>query len=220
MIKFSADLSSGTTVKRVSELVVSVGRSAANLIVLNDPTVSSTHARISWTGSAYRIEDLGSANGIWLRENAISEAMIAGALAFSLGAVYCVVEVCDPCFISNDGSRFLMATPAITVGRAGDNNWVLACPSVSSHHLRLFQEGEQMFVQNLSDHGTRVGGLLIDVAPIASGDVIQLGDANILYAHPPLLEDGFSFEPDITDGTRSAALYRVRGSLVVSRRKS
>ncbi|MBV5332083.1 FHA domain-containing protein [bacterium] len=71
MIKFSADLPAGTTVSRVSELVVSVGRSTANRVVLNDPTVSSTHARISWIGSAYRLEDLGSANGIWIDGKAI-----------------------------------------------------------------------------------------------------------------------------------------------------
>ncbi|MBV5332084.1 FHA domain-containing protein [bacterium] len=96
-----------------------------------------------------------------------------------------------------------MATPSISVGRASDNNWLLAYPSVSAHHLRLFQEGEQMFVQNLSDHGTRVGGLLVDEASIAYGDVIQLGEATILYAHPPLLEEGFSFE--LAERLRSVA---------------
>ncbi len=213
MIKFSADLTAGTTVTRVSELVVSIGRSNANLIVLNDPTVSSVHARVSWTGSAYRLEDLGSANGIWVDGQAISEATITGALTFSLGAVRCVLEVGDPCFASNDASHFLMAIPAITVGRASDNNWVIACPSVSSHHLRLIQEGEQMFVQNLSDHGTRVGGLSITEAPIAPGDAIQLGDAYILYTHPPLFDDGFSIEPSLIQGARSAESLRIVGSL-------
>jgi pSer/pThr/pTyr-binding forkhead associated (FHA) protein len=213
MIKFSADLPAGTTVSRVSELVVNVGRSTANRVVLNDPTVSSTHARISWIGSAYRLEDLGSANGIWIDGKAILDATITCSLTFFLGAVRCVLEVCDACFVSNNESRFLMATPSISVGRASDNNWLLAYPSVSAHHLRLFQEGEQMFVQNLSDHGTRVGGLLVDEASIAYGDVIQLGEATILYAHPPLLEEGFSFEPCIVAGTPSAELFRVLGSL-------
>ena len=213
MIKFSADLPAGTTVTRVSELVVGIGRSSTNLIVLNHPTISSVHARVSWVGSVYRIEDLGSANGVWVDGKAILEATTSSSLIFFLGAVRCVLEVCDPCFVSNDESRFLMATPAISVGRARDNNWVLASPSVSSHHLRLIQEGEQMFVQNLSDQGTRVGGLSINEAPIAPGEAIQLGDATIYYATPPLLEAGFSFEPAWVAGVRSTELIRVQGSL-------
>jgi pSer/pThr/pTyr-binding forkhead associated (FHA) protein/ABC-type transporter Mla MlaB component len=213
MIQFSADLPAGTTVRRVSELVISIGRNAANLVVLNDPTVSSSHARVSWTGSAYRLEDLGSANGIFVDGKALSEAMISCSLTFFLGTVRCLLEVCDACFVSNHESRFLMATPSVTVGRAGDNNWVLADPSVSSHHLRLFQEGEQVFVQNISHHGTRVGGLWVDEASIACGDVIQLGEATIRYARPPLLEEGFSFEPGLVDGVRSAGLFCVSGSL-------
>jgi pSer/pThr/pTyr-binding forkhead associated (FHA) protein len=213
MIKFSADLPTGTRIIRVAELVVSIGRGVANRIVLNDPTVSSIHARVSWAGSFYRIEDLGSANGIFIEGKAVSEATTSSALTFFLGTIRCVLEVCDACFTSNDQSCFLMATPSVTVGRAKDNNWVLASPSVSSHHLRLFQESDQMFVQNLSHHGTRVGGLLVDEASIACGDVLQLGEATIVYASPPLLEGGFSFEADPAGGAGSADLFRVLGSL-------
>ncbi|MBI4740985.1 MAG: FHA domain-containing protein [Betaproteobacteria bacterium] len=216
MIKISADLASGTQVARLPELIVTIGRSRDNLVVLNDPAVSAVHARVSWTGSAYRIEDLGSANGLWVGGKAVSEAWIASSptpMTCFLGRVRCVIEVCDPCFACNDESRFLMAAPAITVGRARDNNWVLAYPSISSHHLRLTRDGEQMFVHNLSEQGTRVGGLLVDQAPIAVGDVIQLGDATILYASPPLLDDGFTFEAERGQVAGAGQRFRVAGSL-------
>jgi pSer/pThr/pTyr-binding forkhead associated (FHA) protein/anti-anti-sigma regulatory factor len=213
MIKVSAELPSGMMVVRVPELVMSIGRSRENVVVLNEPTVSSVHARLSWSGSRYRIEDLGSANGLWVDGVAVAEASVCDSLTFFLGAVRCVLEVSDPCFICNDNSRFLMAMPTITVGRAGDNNWVLACPSVSSHHLRLIQEGGQMFVQNLSEQGTRVGGLPITYAPIASGEVIQLGSASILYNLPPVLDEGFTLVPCASTGGGLAERFSVSGSL-------
>jgi pSer/pThr/pTyr-binding forkhead associated (FHA) protein len=213
MIKFSADLAAGTMVTRVSELVISIGRGCDNIVVLDDPTVSTTHARLSWTGSAYRIEDMGSTNGILVEGVAISEGWISSSLTCFIGAVRCVLEVCDPCFVCSDESQFLIASSIVTVGRAVENNWVLPYPSVSSHHLNLIQEGEQMFVHNFSAQGTRVSGLMINEAPLAPGDEIQLGEISILYATPPLLNDGFRFEPNQIGGERMAGQFCVVGSL-------
>lgn len=41
-----------------------VGREATCEIALNDPSVSRKHARINKEGDAYRLTDLGSANGV------------------------------------------------------------------------------------------------------------------------------------------------------------
>ena len=199
-------------VTRVAELVFSIGRSGENAVVLDDPTVSAEHARITWDGSAYRIEDMASANGVWVNGAAISEGWITGSMTCYLGAVCCVVEVCDPCFICNE-SAFFVATPVVTVGRAANNNWVLPYPAVSSHHLTLILDGEQMFVHNFSGQGTRVSGLLIDEAPLALGDEIQLGEISIFYVTPPLLDDGFRFEPSQIEGERSGGKFRVEGVL-------
>lgn len=213
MIKISADLAPGVQVTRHQELVVTIGRARSNLVVFDDPAVSSMHARVSWAGSAYRIEDLGSANGLWVNGKAVTEAWIASSLTCHLGRIRCTFEVCDPCFVCNNESRFLMATPSITVGRARDNNWVLAYPSISSHHLRLIQESGQIFVHNLSERGTRIGGLPIDEAPLAIGDLIQIGDAEILYASPPLLGEDFSFEIERGRLAAPGETYRIVGSL-------
>lgn len=43
-----------------------IGRSAACDLILNDPTVSSRHAAIHWSGRAGTLLDLGSANGTFL----------------------------------------------------------------------------------------------------------------------------------------------------------
>ena len=41
----------------------SLGAGSENDIVLSDPYVSEMHAQLTWDGSAWWIEDLGSANG-------------------------------------------------------------------------------------------------------------------------------------------------------------
>lgn len=43
-----------------------IGRAADNDVVLNDPTVSNHHARLSWVGGVLLIEDLSSANGTYV----------------------------------------------------------------------------------------------------------------------------------------------------------
>jgi eukaryotic-like serine/threonine-protein kinase len=46
--------------------VITVGRTAENQIVLDDPKVSRVHLRIERTGSGYQVTDLGSSNGSFL----------------------------------------------------------------------------------------------------------------------------------------------------------
>ena len=45
---------------------VTIGRQDDNDITLDHPTVSRHHARLTWQGQAYRIEDLGTVNGTWV----------------------------------------------------------------------------------------------------------------------------------------------------------
>jgi hypothetical protein len=43
--------------------VTTLGAKSGSTIVLGDPYVSSRHARLTWDGTAWYVEDLGSANG-------------------------------------------------------------------------------------------------------------------------------------------------------------
>jgi len=53
----------GAQVFHVAEAVTTIGRDAANALVLDDPSVSRLHAEISRTGAGFRIRDVGSFNG-------------------------------------------------------------------------------------------------------------------------------------------------------------
>ena len=56
-----------------------VGRSPDNDIVINDPTVSRNHARITFDGTQFQIEDLNSTSGTKVNgKSVIKEAVMAG----------------------------------------------------------------------------------------------------------------------------------------------
>jgi CRP-like cAMP-binding protein len=64
---------------------VSIGRSPENDITLVDYNVSRTHARVSFQQGSWRIEDLGSANGIiFAGERVVSKALSLGD-SFQIG---------------------------------------------------------------------------------------------------------------------------------------
>jgi hypothetical protein len=50
----------------VARIYATVGRASDNDVVLEDPTVSNHHARLSWVGPSLVIEDLSSANGTFV----------------------------------------------------------------------------------------------------------------------------------------------------------
>jgi Nif-specific regulatory protein len=84
--------------------VVRIGRASDNQLVLDDPLVSSQHARIVSSADGFVLEDLGSTNGTWLErageQHALDEARRAIALLpgdrlllGGVGAEGCAVRV-------------------------------------------------------------------------------------------------------------------------------
>ncbi len=53
---------------------ITIGRQAGNHIIIDDPKVSRHHARLTWQGSTFLIEDLGSANGVWVNNARITQS--------------------------------------------------------------------------------------------------------------------------------------------------
>ncbi|MCA9535296.1 MAG: FHA domain-containing protein [Myxococcales bacterium] len=64
-----------------------VGRSRDCGLVLSDGSVSGRHARLSWQGATLLVEDLGSANGTWVRGQRVSQAQLRPGDDLRLGAV-------------------------------------------------------------------------------------------------------------------------------------
>ncbi len=64
-----------------------IGRAADSDVVLDDPTVSNHHARLSWSGSALVVEDLSSANGTFVDGKQIKTAKTRPGIELRVGAV-------------------------------------------------------------------------------------------------------------------------------------
>ena len=60
----------------------------------------------------------------------------------------------------------------LTIGRASDNDLVVAHPSVSAHHAELHFDGEQFLLRDLSSsNGTFVNGERITYARLFGADL-------------------------------------------------
>jgi hypothetical protein len=64
---------------------VTIGRHPQNDVVLEDPTVSGEHARISYDGVAFEIADLGSRGGIRVNARPVTQAEIRDGDRIRLG---------------------------------------------------------------------------------------------------------------------------------------
>lgn len=77
----------------------------------------------------------------------------------------------------NDATRLVnLQAGAISIGRASDNDLLLADNTVSSHHARIFTYLESSYIEDLgSTNGTYLNGKRIQKHTLHVGDIIQLG---------------------------------------------
>lgn len=70
-----------------------------------------------------------------------------------------------------------------SIGRAPDNDIVLADSFASQHHVKILATGEGFVLQDLeSTNGTLLDGRRVDeLMPLRDGATIQIGKASIVY---------------------------------------
>jgi hypothetical protein len=82
----------------------------------------------------------------------------------------------------NDGSRVDIAEEAITIGRVGECDIVLADTNVSRRHAEIRREGMNFVVTDLgSTNGTRVNGVNIKERRLTDGDRIIIGNTTMKF---------------------------------------
>jgi len=64
---------------------VSIGRSAASSIFLDDITVSRTHATITKDGNSFVLKDAGSLNGTYINNVSVTEHVLVSGDEFQIG---------------------------------------------------------------------------------------------------------------------------------------
>jgi serine/threonine protein kinase len=106
-------MNSGETLLLRSQMLL--GRSAACDLRVNEPRVSSEHARLRWTGTTWEVRDLGSKNGTFVGGRRLASgdraALIAGD-AFGLGGA----EPPAPLFVLIDAAAPVVSARSVRTG--------------------------------------------------------------------------------------------------------
>ncbi|MEM7477104.1 MAG: FHA domain-containing protein [Planctomycetota bacterium] len=77
-------------------LPASVGRGEDCNIMLNDASVSRQHCRFSMNPyGAVTLQDLGSTNGIYVRNQRVKQAAVTVGETFQIGGMDCKIELVD-----------------------------------------------------------------------------------------------------------------------------
>jgi pSer/pThr/pTyr-binding forkhead associated (FHA) protein len=172
-----------------------IGRDDGLAVTLPFDEVSRQHAKISWDGNSYWLEDLASMNGTYLNGRRVlkKREKLLHLSVVTLGAGTDLVFVTRP-----DETRtqrrtvirhaFLVpetpdAVPhdiplgEFTIGRSAACNIVSDSADVSKLHARITRSAEKLQVRDLeSANGTWVNGARVSEAILADGDLLAFGD--------------------------------------------
>lgn len=180
------------------ELVV--GRSRQCDIVLPSENVSRRHARIRSGASGLLIEDLQSANGVFVNGRRVFEPLeLADQDVIRLGDFHLHVhggrKARDerPVYVRLVGTNLTVAeqvfeitSTTTLVGRGKDCGLVLVDPSISRVHARVLVRADgTVLVEDVgSANGVTVNGRRVKVWQIAGGDKLRFGNVEFLVEIP------------------------------------
>ncbi len=81
-----------------------------------------------------------------------------------------------------DGSRIVLGTESVLIGRLPECTIVLADPNVSRRHAEVSRQGNDVVVTDLrSTNGTRVNGVPVRERALSDGDEISVGTTSIRF---------------------------------------
>ncbi|MGH3204328.1 MAG: FHA domain-containing protein, partial [Streptosporangiaceae bacterium] len=152
-----------------------IGRDPAGAVVLADDRVSWQHAVLRFEEDRWVLADNGSTNGTYAAGRRVDRIEINGACVVRLG------DAADgpvlSCTVMNDGTGTVPPpSRTLRIGRAADNDLVIADPSVSGHHAELRMAGGVTRIVDLdSTNGTFVNERRVTTAALAEGDVAGFG---------------------------------------------
>ncbi len=176
---------------------VTVGRDAANDLVIDDPSVSDFHAEITNDVDGLAVIDLVSAGGTFVNERRVRERHpLAAWDRLRLGNVE--LEINDPRVPRPDdwalrsrsnllAGQFFPLPAAAVVGRGGECDITIEDPVLSRRHARIMvdPEGQVLRVRDLgSANGTFVNGTRVSEASLRPGDELRLGTREFVVVGP------------------------------------
>jgi pSer/pThr/pTyr-binding forkhead associated (FHA) protein len=111
----------GQVTHELAEELITIGRATDNLILIDDPSVSSRHATMHPVGDSYRLQDMESTNGTRVNGETISEVILRVGDRVRFGKV----EACFECDIPGSAQPLpvleeVRAQPAVVSARPVD----------------------------------------------------------------------------------------------------
>jgi pSer/pThr/pTyr-binding forkhead associated (FHA) protein len=150
-----------------------IGGGAECDVVVDSPTVSARHCRLTQTPDGYVLEDLGSTNGTFVNGVRLAtSSRVTRSDTITLGRT---LPMPWPAALGPSA-----ASVVVRVGREPDNDVVVNLPMVSGHHAQVFWEGgpAPAIIADLgSSNGTALGSpdRKITRAALSADDTIYLG---------------------------------------------
>ncbi|MFO1483142.1 MAG: FHA domain-containing protein [Verrucomicrobiaceae bacterium] len=111
-------------------------------------------------------------------------------------------------FTTPDGASGVLELDAerMTLGRADDNQLIIADDSVSSHHGEVAFDGASWTLNDLgSTNGTKVGGSRVETVKLNAGASFQLGNVNCVFLGDG--EEAAAAAPTVTISSGSSVGY-------------
>ena len=166
--------------------VTTIGRSSGNDIVIDSLLVSRRHARLECSGGRCAVEDLGSANGLFVNSRRVSHAVLEPGDRLRIGDVDLTFQPAGasqaPVWLEIGATRHPLLLERTTIGRSRDNSIRVADERASRHHARIdLQKGVFVISDLDSANGTYVNGQRIQTSKLRSGDEIRIGDTRLSF---------------------------------------
>ncbi|MFF5227408.1 FHA domain-containing protein [Dactylosporangium sp. NPDC000521] len=171
---------------------VTIGRDAANDLVVEGTLISRRHAEVIWNDDGWFLRDLGSRNGTYVDgEKAAFVAAVDGG-AVHLGAAdgpkvaFKVVTITEPVPAAQPpvqrGAALHDAAALIRLGRGPDNDIVLTDLRTSRNHAELRRTPTGYEVVDLgSRNGTFHNGKQVTRQAMQPGDMISIGRHEFIF---------------------------------------
>jgi cytochrome P450/NADPH-cytochrome P450 reductase len=194
-----------------------VGRDPDGDIVISDARISWQHAVLRFEDGRWLLADNASTNGTYADGQRIDQLEITGQGQVRLGhpadgtLLTCTVAVpAPPAGPGGPATQIAVSPPArcpavppppaeraLRIGRAPDNDLIVADPGVSRHHAVLRSAADVCSIEDLgSSNGTFVNGQQVSAARLADGDLVTIGPATFRVTGQDLEE-----VPDAGPGT-------------------
>jgi ABC transport system ATP-binding/permease protein len=219
-----------------------LGRDPQSDVIVDDTRVSWEHAVLRVEDGGWILEDRGSTNGTYLGDRRVQRVDIGRECTVRLGhpadgpAVHCTLSAPAPVQAgappsrpapagAGDGRDTGLRPPtvvrplparALRIGRAPDNDVVVADLTVSHYHAELRNTGGGYQICDLGSHnGTFVNGQRVQVAPVTEVDVIGVGRSTFRLVGQQLQE--FVDTGDVSLAARDLTVRLPGGKVLLDR---